>query len=108
MCSKISIRVSDGRSYGGQECAVRTSGHGRRPVATAVRMVRTSVGIGAAGAVGLTGCSTNGGSSGNIISMGILIGVTGELSEVGPAIWDAVELAVKQVRDADNGFSVDT
>ncbi|GGK77560.1 branched-chain amino acid ABC transporter substrate-binding protein [Haloarcula sebkhae] len=64
--------------------------------------------IGAAGAVGLAGCSTDGGSSGNTISMGILMGVTGGLSEVGPAIRDAAELAVKQVRDADNGFSVDT
>ncbi|RLM52898.1 ABC transporter substrate-binding protein, partial [Halorubrum sp. Atlit-26R] len=64
--------------------------------------------IGAAGAVGLAGCSTDGGSSGNTISMGILMGVTGGLSEVGPAIRDAAELAVKQVRDADNGFAVDT
>ncbi len=66
--------------------------------------------IGAAGAVGLAGCSADGGDGGseNTISMGILMGVTGGLSEVGPAIRDAAELAVKQVRDADNGFSVDT
>jgi len=64
--------------------------------------------IGGAGAAGLAGCSADSSGSENTISMGILMGVTGGLSEVGSAIRDAAELAVKQVRDANNGSAVDT
>jgi ABC-type branched-subunit amino acid transport system substrate-binding protein len=62
-------------------------------------------GLGAAGAVGLAGC---GGGGGREIQMGMVMGVTGQLQELGPPIRDAANLPVQQVNDADAPFSVDT
>jgi ABC-type branched-subunit amino acid transport system substrate-binding protein len=65
-------------------------------------------GIGAAGAVGLAGCLDGGGGSGREIQLGMVMGVTGGLAELGPPIRDASTLVVDQVNDADTGFSVDS
>jgi len=63
-------------------------------------------GLGAAGAVGLAGCG--GGGGGREIQMGMVMGVTGQLQELGPPIRDAANLVVQQVNDSDSSFSVDT
>ena len=84
-------------------------------------------GLGVAGAAGLAGCfqnggngngngtgtgngngNGNGGESGRELKLGILMGVTGGLEQLGPPIRNASELAVSQVNDADTGFSVDS
>jgi ABC-type branched-subunit amino acid transport system substrate-binding protein len=44
---------------------------------------------------------------GRELRLGILMGVTGQLSQLGPPIRDAAQLAVQQVNDADTEFSVD-
>jgi ABC-type branched-subunit amino acid transport system substrate-binding protein len=64
-------------------------------------------GLGAAGAVGLAGCGGDGGS-GREIQLGMVMGVTGGLQELGPPIRDAANLVVQQVEDADTPFSVDS
>jgi ABC-type branched-subunit amino acid transport system substrate-binding protein len=46
--------------------------------------------------------------SGRTIRMGILMGVTGGLKQLGPPIRQATELAVMHVNDADTPFTVDT
>ena len=63
-------------------------------------------GMGAAGAVALAGCL--GGSDGDTIEMGLLMGVTGALEQLGPPIRDGAQAAATQIDDSDNGWSVDT
>lgn len=70
--------------------------------------------VGAAGAVGLAGCSSSGGSSGGgggtdrEIMQGFLLPLTGDLGALGTAMRDAGIMASNQVNDADNGITVDT
>lgn len=88
-------------------------------------------GLGVAGTVGLAGCASNGGNGGNgggdtdtpggggtdtsggggasgrSLKLGVLMGVTGGLAQLGPPIRKSAELAVNQVNDADTAFSVD-
>jgi ABC-type branched-subunit amino acid transport system substrate-binding protein len=64
-------------------------------------------GIGAAGLVGIAGCS-GGGGSGRTIQLGMLMGVTGTLEELGPPIRDAATLVPTQINDADTGAEVET
>ena len=89
-------------------------------------------GIGTAGIAGLAGCLGGDGDTpteteapdddgdddmddgtatptqaGRELRLGILMGVTGGLAQLGPPIRDAAKLAVSQVNDADTGFSVD-
>ncbi|RXK50239.1 ABC transporter substrate-binding protein [Halorientalis pallida] len=65
-------------------------------------------GIAGAGAAGLAGCTGgNGGGSGRTIKMGLLMGVTGGLSDLGPPIRNAAQLVPQQVNDADSDFEVD-
>jgi ABC-type branched-subunit amino acid transport system substrate-binding protein len=47
------------------------------------------------------------GGAGRSIKLGMLMGVTGGLSELGPPIRDAAQLVPSQVNDADTDFSVD-
>ncbi|MFB6311950.1 MAG: ABC transporter substrate-binding protein [Salinirussus sp.] len=61
--------------------------------------------IGAAGAASLAGCG--GGGGGREIMLGMVMGVTGGLEELGPPIRDAAQLVPDQINDADTGFSVD-
>ncbi|MFB6148620.1 MAG: ABC transporter substrate-binding protein [Halobacteriales archaeon] len=67
-------------------------------------------GLGAAGLTGLAGCAGGqlGGGGGREIKLGILMGVTGGLEQLGPPIRDSAQLAVKQVNDADSDFSIDS
>jgi len=92
-------------------------------------------GIGAAGVLGLAGCAgdddgtptpttsgdgtptpttgddgtpTDDGMEGRTIQMGLLMGVTGGLQDLGPPIRDAAALVAQQVNDADSAFDVDT
>jgi len=83
--------------------------------------------IGAAGLIGLAGCGSDGdgtdtedGGNGNdngnengegtpagrTIDLGILMGVTGGLEELGPPIRDAAQLVPRQINDADTDFEV--
>ncbi|MFB6354857.1 MAG: ABC transporter substrate-binding protein [Halobacteriales archaeon] len=67
-------------------------------------------GIGLAGVTGLAGCLGNlggGGGRGDIM-LGILMGVTGGLEQLGPPIRDSAQLAVQQVNDADVDFTIDS
>lgn len=65
--------------------------------------------MGAAGVFGLAGC-LDGGDSGDgfEIQLGLLMGVTGGLEELGPPIRDAAQFAAGQINDGDTDFSVDT
>ena len=49
----------------------------------------------------------DGGDAGRTIRLGMLMGVTGGLAELGPPIRDAAQLVPSQVNDADTAFSVD-
>ena len=65
-------------------------------------------GIGLAGVTSVAGCLDNvGGGGRDDIRLGILMGVTGELAQLGPPIRDSAQLAVDQVNDADVDFTVD-
>jgi ABC-type branched-subunit amino acid transport system substrate-binding protein len=84
-------------------------------------------GIGATGTAALAGCLGGGGDTptetetesmddgttstptpvGRQLKLGILMGVTGGLAQLGPPIRDAAKVAVNQVNDADTNFSVD-
>lgn len=67
-------------------------------------------GIGAASAAslaGLAGCTGDGGGGGREIKLGVLMGVTGGLSELGPPIRQSGELVSTIINDADTDFSVD-
>lgn len=64
-------------------------------------------GIGTAGIASMAGC-IHGGGGGGEIKMGILMGVTGGLEQLGPPIRDAAELVATQVNDADTDYEVDT
>ena len=91
-------------------------------------------GIGAAGVAGLAGCLGGGGDgdgdgtdtdpsggdtdtpggdgtdapSGRELKLGILMGVTGGLEQLGPPIRDSAQLAVDFINDSDTSFSVDS
>lgn len=66
-------------------------------------------GIGVTGAVGLAGCTGDGGGDGGgtDLRLGILMGVTGGLAELGPPIRQAAELVPQQVNEGDTEFSVE-
>lgn len=66
-------------------------------------------GIGASGLVGLAGCTGGGGGdgAGRDLKLGILMGVTGGLAQLGPPIRTAAELVPEQINAADTDFSVD-
>ena len=70
--------------------------------------------VGAAGTIGLAGCSSSGGSSGGgggtdrEIMQGFLLPLTGDLGALGTAMRDAGMMASNQVNDANNGITVDT
>ena len=76
--------------------------------------------IGAAGLIGLAGCGSDGDGTdtedggndnengngegtpaGRTIDLGILMGVTGGLEELGPPIRDTAQLVPRQINDAD-------
>ncbi|WP_336326695.1 ABC transporter substrate-binding protein [Halovenus sp. HT40] len=61
---------------------------------------------GAGSAVAVAGCLSSGGE--NEISIGMLMGVSGGLSELGPDIRDAAMLVTEQFDDADTDLSLDT
>lgn len=61
---------------------------------------------GAGSAVAVAGCLSGGGE--NELRMGVLMGVTGGLSELGPAIQDAALLVSEQFDDADTDLTLDT
>jgi len=66
-------------------------------------------GIGAASAAsvaGLAGCLGDSGS--NEIQLGLLMGVTGGLSALGPPIRSGAEGAIEQINEGDTDWSVDT
>jgi ABC-type branched-subunit amino acid transport system substrate-binding protein len=67
-------------------------------------------GIGAAGLTGLAGCTGggSGGGSGRTIQLGLLMGVTGALEELGPPIRDAASLVPTQIDEADTAHEVQT
>ena len=68
-------------------------------------------GIGAAGAagmLGLAGCVGGDGSSGGEIQLGLLMGVTGGLSTLGPPIRSGAEGAVEQINNGDTDWTVET
>ncbi|MFB6297084.1 MAG: ABC transporter substrate-binding protein [Salinirussus sp.] len=52
--------------------------------------------------------TTESGMSGRTLRMGLLMGVTGGLAELGPPIRNAAALVPKQVNEADTPFSVET
>lgn len=66
-------------------------------------------GFGLAGMGSLAGClgGIGGGGRGDIM-LGILMGVTGGLEQLGPPIRDSAQLAVDQVNDSDVDFTVDS
>jgi ABC-type branched-subunit amino acid transport system substrate-binding protein len=67
-------------------------------------------GAAAAGTIGLAGCLdsiTGGGGGGRTIQQGILMPETGDLASVGQPIRDGATLPLKQLQDADTGFSYD-
>jgi len=66
-------------------------------------------GIGAAGAasvVGLAGCVDTGGAG--EIDLGLLMGVTGQLEDLGPPIRAGSEAAVEQINEGDTDWEVNT
>lgn len=67
-------------------------------------------GAAAAGTIGLAGCLdsiTGGGGGGRTVQQGILMPETGDLASVGQPIRDGATLPLKQLQDADTGFSYD-
>lgn len=68
--------------------------------------------IGAAGAASLAGCfgllEDDQEGDDQTIELGMLMGVTGELEQLGPPIRDAAQLVPEQVNNADTDFEVDT
>lgn len=71
-------------------------------------------GIGAAGAASLAGCfgllddGDDGDSGSRTIQLGLLMGVSGALEQLGPPIRRAAELVPQQVNDADTDLEIDT
>jgi ABC-type branched-subunit amino acid transport system substrate-binding protein len=68
-------------------------------------------GIGVAGLAGVAGCLADDESANptdRTINLGILMGVTGGLEQLGPPIRDAAELPPAQFDDADTDLTVDT
>lgn len=64
-------------------------------------------GTGAIGLTGLAGCTGNIGiGGGRTLNIGVLMGVSGGLAQLGPEIRQGAELAINQVNDADVGVSV--
>lgn len=67
-------------------------------------------GAAAAGTIGLAGCLdsiTGGGGGSRTIQQGVLMPETGDLASVGQPIRDGATLPLKQLQDADTGFSYD-
>jgi len=67
-------------------------------------------GAAAAGTIGLAGCLdsiTGGGGGSRTVMQGILMPETGDLASVGQPIRDGATLPIKQLQDADTGFSYD-
>lgn len=62
--------------------------------------------MGAAGTVAVAGCL--GGSDEETIQLGLLMGVTGQLEQLGPPIRDGAQAAATQIDEGDNSWSVDT
>jgi ABC-type branched-subunit amino acid transport system substrate-binding protein len=54
------------------------------------------------------GGNGNGDGGARTISLGLLMGVTGGLEELGPPIRDAAQLVSQQVNEADTDFEIDT
>ncbi|MFT4946910.1 MAG: ABC-type branched-subunit amino acid transport system substrate-binding protein [Natronomonas sp.] len=61
---------------------------------------------GAGGAVAVAGCLGDGGE--NEISLGVLMGVSGGLEELGPDIRDSALIVEEQFSDADTDITIDT
>src|SRR6056297_3140699 len=61
---------------------------------------------GAGGAVAVAGCLGSGGE--NAISIGMPMGVSGGLSELGPDTRDSATLVTEQLDDAETDLSLDT
>jgi len=73
-----------------------------------VRRRQILKGIGATGIAGLAGCSSiGGGGAERTINVGILMGVTGQLAELGPPIRQAAELAAENMDGQSDRFAVD-
>lgn len=64
-------------------------------------------GAGAAGMVGIAGCTDLGGGSGRTIKQGVLMPITGDLGSLGKLIRDGGTLPKKQLENADTKFSYD-
>lgn len=65
-------------------------------------------GIGATSAAGMLGLAGCVGGDSNEIQLGLLMGVTGGLSALGPPIRSGAEGAVEQINNGDTDWSVDT
>jgi ABC-type branched-subunit amino acid transport system substrate-binding protein len=65
-------------------------------------------GDGGDGGYGGDGGGNGGGGGPRTIRMGLLMGVTGGLEQLGPPIRDAAQLVPKQVSNADTDYSIDT
>ena len=65
-------------------------------------------GIGAAGVAGVAGLAGCLGGGGNSIQLGLVMGVTGGLEELGPPIRSGAEGAAEQIDEGDTDWSVDT
>jgi len=67
-------------------------------------------GIGTAGIASLAGCFGlfEDDSDGQTIQLGLLMGVSGALEQLGPPIRDAAQLVPTQINDADTDFEVET
>jgi ABC-type branched-subunit amino acid transport system substrate-binding protein len=76
-----------------------------------------------AGALGLAGCvggdddggengsengGENGGEAGGEINLGLVMGVTGDLENLGPPIRDGAQAVAEQINDADSDWTVST
>jgi len=59
---------------------------------------------GAAGVVGVAGCLGDGDS----VDLGLLMGISGQLDELGPPIRDGAEAAITMINDGDNGWEFNT
>lgn len=64
--------------------------------------------MGAASALTVAGCLGGGGESGETIELGLLMGVTGVLGDLGPPIRTGAEAAPQQINEADIDWEVET
>ncbi|MXR50065.1 ABC transporter substrate-binding protein [Halovenus sp. WSH3] len=65
-------------------------------------------GMGAASTLALAGCTGGDSSSSTTIELGLLMGITGGLEELGPPIRGGAETVPGLINDADNDWEVDT